>query len=657
MRIALAAWLPVSAACLWAQPWAVSEVRQFGAWGNYSFTAATASGDFYVGSGAPPLSPPTRQYGGVGQWNVFVSKVNAGGAPGFSVEIGGAYRIDAVAADSAGNVYFAGAATLAGLPITAGAYRSTPVGDFNEYVCELKPDGSLAFCTYLDTNQFSITGMAVDAAGNVCMDGTTLGPSAAPTPGAFSQGGSVFVTKLAAGGARLIFAAELGSDPLMPGPIATDSAGNIFLSGTTLSASFLAELNASGTALVNYLDGKAGETPGSLALDGSANVYLTGRESDGSMFVRKYVGGGPAVTYEKIFATSVPNVSPVAGGPRNVPVAIGVDNLGIANVVGYTNSVNFPLHQITQSCDLVSFPGGPNTFLLRLSTQGDLLQSTYLTQGAAGLPLAFAVTAGVGYVATDSDQLAVLTLGPVTGSAATLQFGCIGNAATFGFGIAPGEVVSLFGEGIGPDVGVPYQLDANQRLSTTVAETQVTFDGVAAPLLYVQASQINAIAPWGIAGKTSSQVCITYRGAPTNCIQTAVVGAAPGVFLTNTGYAAALNQDQTVNSPENPAAFGSVASIFVTGMGPVTPVPIDGAVTQLPLHTQNYGVRYMIPRAIPPDVPGEILYAGPAPFEPAGLVQINIRVTAGGGYLQVLLPDGTAISSPLFAIVVTQPAP
>ena len=654
--MAFAACLSVWTACLWAQPWTVREVRQFGGWGNYSFTAANASGDIFVGSGDPPLSPPTLRYGKTGSPSVYVSKVNAMGAEGFSVQIGGAYRIDAVAADSAGNVYFAGAATLTGLPVTPGAYRTAPTGDYGGYACELKPDGALAFCTYLDPAGIYLTGIAVDAAGNLCIGGVNQG-AAAPTPGALALGGTAFVSKLAAGGERLLFAAQLGTGAWIPGPIATDVAGNIYVSGTTESASFLAGVSADGTALLNYSEGKTGEKTAALAVDRSANVYLTGREPDGSLFVRKY-GSGLTVVYEKFFGAK--SSGAVSLGPANVPLAMAVDNLGNASVVGYTNAVNFPLHQITQSCDLASFPGGENGFLLRLSPTGDVLQSTYLAPGGVFNPAAIVTTPGGAYVAGDLTSgygaayihFAALTLAPITGSVGTLQLGCMGNAATFAFaGISPGEVVSLFGEGIGPATGVSYQLDAAGRLSNMVAETQVTFDGIAAPLLYVQASQINAIAPWGIAGKISSEICVTYRSAKANCIQTAVAAAAPGVFVTSSGYAAAVNEDQTINSPENPAPMGSIVSIYATGLGPVTPVPVDGTVTGLPLPTQIYPVQYMIPRFQPPDVPGEILYVGPAPFEPAGLTQINIRLQqSSAGYLQVRMLDGSVTSSPIFVV-------
>jgi hypothetical protein len=60
---------------------------------------------------------------------------------------------------------------------------------------------------------------------------------------------------------------------------------------------------------------------------------------------------------------------------------------------------------------------------------------------------------------------------------------CVVNAASYlGGGFAPGEIVTLFGSAIGPSEPVPLRLAEDGRLATTLAGTQVLFDGVPAPL-------------------------------------------------------------------------------------------------------------------------------------------------------------------------------
>ena len=107
-------------------------------------------------------------------------------------------------------------------------------------------------------------------------------------------------------------------------------------------------------------------------------------------------------------------------------------------------------------------------------------------------------------------------------------------------GVAPGEVVTLTGFGIGPDVGVSHwQPDAQGNVPTQVAGVQVLFGGVPVPVLYAQSRQINAIAPAGISG--TAQVTVTYynnrRFGPA-VAQPVFVGS-PGIFRLQIGQSTA----------------------------------------------------------------------------------------------------------------------
>ncbi len=68
-----------------------------------------------------------------------------------------------------------------------------------------------------------------------------------------------------------------------------------------------------------------------------------------------------------------------------------------------------------------------------------------------------------------------------------------------------------------------------------------------APVLYIQADQMNAVVPFEITGPATEAV--------------------PALFTSNAtgrGQSAVLNQDGSVNSPSNPASRGSVISVFMT---------------------------------------------------------------------------------------------
>jgi uncharacterized protein (TIGR03437 family) len=192
--------------------------------------------------------------------------------------------------------------------------------------------------------------------------------------------------------------------------------------------------------------------------------------------------------------------------------------------------------------------------------------------------------------------------------------------------VSPGEIVTLFGSGLGPASSVTLQV-SNGTVTNSLSGTQVLFDGVAAPMTYTQNIQVNAVVPYGVAGKTSTQVQVQYQGVVSNALTVPVHAATPAIFSldsTGVGPGAILNQDTSINSTGNPAARSSVIALYCTGGGVTSPASADGAVTadasfllaQLPVVTIG-GVNAVVQ------------YAGAAPGSVAGLTQINVVVPAG----------------------------
>jgi uncharacterized protein (TIGR03437 family) len=296
--------------------------------------------------------------------------------------------------------------------------------------------------------------------------------------------------------------------------------------------------------------------------------------------------------------------------------------------------------------------------MVRLDNLGNLVQSTFVP-GDPGLGNGFAQPGGAGIAIADtvSGQIEVLTFGP----APEVQLGCLGNAASFVAGpLAPLEIVSIYGENLGPTSAISAQPGPGNIYPLQLAGVSVTFDGVAAPLFYLSSGQINAVTPLELSGRTTTHICASVNGMPTNCMDAPVLPAAPGIFLSG-GYAAALNQDGTINSQANPAPAGSIVSIFATGLGTITPAPPDGSVIGLPLPSQELQVYVSTVLGTYHDslsyVFGKVnvLYAGPAPDEIEGLSQINFQVpqTEGSlvvgllgvpaGSLDILSPTGATI--------------
>jgi uncharacterized protein (TIGR03437 family) len=204
----------------------------------------------------------------------------------------------------------------------------------------------------------------------------------------------------------------------------------------------------------------------------------------------------------------------------------------------------------------------------------------------------------------------------------------IGNAASYQTeAVAPGEIVVLFGERLGPDVLAGLRLTPAGLVDSSIGNVQVFFDGTAAPLIYVSKTQISAIVPYGTAGKSLTRIQVKVGDRYSDVIAVPVRAAVPGLFTANSsgkGPGAFFNEDGTLNSAGNPTAAGKIVSMYGTGEGQTNPAGVDGqpALTVYP--------KPLLPVSV--TVGGstaEILYAGAAPTAVAGLLQLNIRVPVG----------------------------
>ena len=201
------------------------------------------------------------------------------------------------------------------------------------------------------------------------------------------------------------------------------------------------------------------------------------------------------------------------------------------------------------------------------------------------------------------------------------------NGANYAEGpVAPGELVSIFGYGVGPASGAAMTATSG-KVATQLAGTRVLFDGIPSPLLYTGSDQVNAVVPHSVAGRTTTRLQIEYLGLTSNDLSVPVAASSPGIFTLNgsgTGQAAILNQDNSVNSAANPAQPGSILVIYATGAGQMNPAVPDGAIT----------VGDPLPKPIAPvtltigNFEAEVLYAGAAPGLVAGALQVNARIPA-----------------------------
>src|SRR5262249_27560451 len=141
----------------------------------------------------------------------------------------------------------------------------------------------------------------------------------------------------------------------------------------------------------------------------------------------------------------------------------------------------------------------------------------------------------------------------------------------------------VYGTNFGPSTLAGLQFTQDGKVSSSVAQTRVLFDGVPAPVVYSGAGQTSVVVPYSVALQRTTKMIVEYQGRRSDPVILDVVRTAPGLFSANssgTGPGAILNnQNGTVNTTSNPIAKGSVAVLFGTGEGSTNPSVPDGSVT------------------------------------------------------------------------------
>lgn len=249
----------------------------------------------------------------------------------------------------------------------------------------------------------------------------------------------------------------------------------------------------------------------------------------------------------------------------------------------------------------------------------------------------------------------ILTPVPLVGSKPLLvSSGIVDGASAQPGAVTPGKIVVLYGSRIGPATLTGATQAGGGKISTNLSGAQVLFDGVPAPLLYAGSGQVAAIVPYAVDGKLGTQVQIKNGSLASDPIAMPVTPVAPSIFsvnLSGTGPAAVLNQDGlTVNSASAPAARGSVISIFATGEGQTAPGGVDGQIiASLPFPKPLSPVTVRIG-----GIAAEVQYAGAAPGQVAGLLQVNARVpdAVPSGEVPIEIQVGDVKSQPGITIAV-----
>ena len=202
----------------------------------------------------------------------------------------------------------------------------------------------------------------------------------------------------------------------------------------------------------------------------------------------------------------------------------------------------------------------------------------------------------------------------------------ITNAASYATGaVAPGELIAIFGNSLGPPNPWTLQLDSHGNVATDLDGTSVSFDGYRAPIVMTSAGQVNAVVPFEVAGQSTTKMQLAFLGVSGDPVTIPVTTTAPGLFTANasgTGQGAILNGDLSPNSAANPAAAGSTVVLYLTGAGVMKGPLATGSVPTAGSPTIDATVQIGGQNAT-------VQYAGVAPGLVAGVVQINVVIPNG----------------------------
>jgi uncharacterized protein (TIGR03437 family) len=193
------------------------------------------------------------------------------------------------------------------------------------------------------------------------------------------------------------------------------------------------------------------------------------------------------------------------------------------------------------------------------------------------------------------------------------------DAASFQFGVpvAPGTLVSVFGENLNPAGAVPSALPLPERLG----ELEVRLNDEKIPLLFAGPGQVNAQIPYNLVPDGEYQLEVRRGTAITTPQPVVIAQARPGVFTVDQSgqgqghiYRALADGSQRLADSAGPTTAGDVLVIYCNGLGLTNPAVL--AVTANPVTVAIGGKA------------AAVAFAGLAPGF-TGLYQINVVVPGG----------------------------
>jgi uncharacterized protein (TIGR03437 family) len=435
----------------------------------------------------------------------------------------------------------------------------------------------------------------------------------------------------------------------LPFGVAVDAAGNLYIAEFGNNRVRKVATNGNiGTIAGNGVSGYSGDKgqatsaqlngPQGVAVDSAGNVFIADSANNR---VRMVAPNGVITT---VAGTGAAGVSGDGGPAVNAlvgnPVALATD--GVGNV--YIADGSARVRKL--------FLSGIITTIAGTGTRGYSGDGGSASNATLNGPSAVAVNATGSVWVADTLNNAVRLLQFAGGG--TTVGAVTSGASNLSGPVAPGEVIVIWGSGLGPTTLAQYQADANGLLPTSLGGTSVFVNGVLAPLVYTSANQVAAVVPFGINGSLS-QLYVQWQNVTSAPFNLSVASQIPGIFTLNgsgTGQAAAINnKDGSINGAAHPAKVGDYVQLYITGAGQTNPAGTDGLI--------NVGAGPVPIGAVTVTIGGQnatVNFAGGAPGAVAGVIQVNAQIPSGitaGGAVPVVVQVGTSNSQPGVTLAVT----
>jgi uncharacterized protein (TIGR03437 family) len=564
-----------------------------------------------------------------------IAKIDTTGNPIWVTVFGGSGSDSAFGEiTSQSGVVVSGETSSSDFPVTNGAPHSSPGSSNDVFLAYFDgASGQLRSSTYAGLQGTAYVGQQLaDSAGDAAVSGGY----------SITSGGAGFILLWQPQQNQFVYTRMIAA-PVSS--IAFDATSNLYFTATEVADAGIAdtgyvidagELDSTGNLMgsIASIDLPPATQPGGIQLQpaGANGFWLlypvipTGAEGRGSLWAARIL---PALGQIAVNSRVADQGAVVNTGLT--PLA----NLKLLVQAAAPDEATSPNAQLVAAC--------PNTsYFMVLSPTAQLVYATYVP------------TTGFDFAdqneSTGTPPAAITCFASTAGRSPSTQ-------------AAPGELITITGAGFGPLSPIYTAPGADGMYPLAAQGFNVTIGGLNAPIIAVARGLIAVQVPFEIASVAALGQPLAvevFQGSQT--FPSIPVQIAPSVLtLFDTGdrnnslnlpALAAVNQDGTVNSADNPAAAGSIISVFASGLGilspplqtgGVNPIPPAGPLSLTSLFNGCVGCS-------------GILYLGSAPALSTGVAQVNLQIpvdTPGSGVRPQAI--GVGVSESLMGLFVAEP--